>query len=78
MVAAHNVPPAYAEARRRGPFHPPPGGTFAETIRTKRTVQLADFSATQIMRRAIRRPLTLSSLVAFGPPSLRRCSRTTW
>jgi hypothetical protein len=47
MVAAHNVPPAYAEARRRGPFHPPPGGTFAEVIRTKRTVQLADFSATQ-------------------------------
>ena len=47
MVAAHNVPPAYAEARRRGPFHPPPGGTYAEAIRTKRTVQLADFSATQ-------------------------------
>ena len=47
MVAAHNVPPAYAKARRRGPFHPPPGGTLAEAIRTKRTAQLADFSASQ-------------------------------
>src|SRR5262249_53679921 len=35
MVAAHNVPPAYVEARRRGPFHPPPGGSFAEAIRTR-------------------------------------------
>ena len=47
MVAAHNVPPAYAEARRRSPFHPPPGGTFAEAIRTKRPAQLADFSASR-------------------------------
>src|SRR6516164_7983902 len=47
MVAAHNVPPAYAKARRRSPFHPPPGGTFAEAIRTKRPAQLADFSASR-------------------------------
>src|SRR5262249_51575418 len=25
-VASHNVPPAFAEARRRSPFHPPAGG----------------------------------------------------
>jgi len=47
MVAGHNVPPEYAEARRRSPFHPPPGGTFAEAIRTKRPAQLADFSASR-------------------------------
>jgi GAF domain-containing protein len=47
MAAAHNVPPAYAAARRRAPFHPPPGGTFDEAIRTKRTAQLADFSTSQ-------------------------------
>jgi signal transduction histidine kinase len=48
MVAAHNVPPAYAKARRHLPFHPPPGGTYAEAIRTRRTAQLADFAASQV------------------------------
>jgi signal transduction histidine kinase len=47
MVAAHNVPPAYAAARRRGPFDPPPRGAYDEAIRTKRTAQLADFSKSQ-------------------------------
>ena len=47
MVAAHNVPPAYAKARQRRPFHPPPGGTYAEAISTKRTAQFADFAASQ-------------------------------
>src|SRR6516164_573957 len=42
VVASHNVPPAFAKARRRASFHPPPGGTFAEAIRTKRTSQRAD------------------------------------
>jgi GAF domain-containing protein len=38
---------APAEARRRGPFHPPPGGRLGEAIRTKQTVQVADVAATQ-------------------------------
>jgi signal transduction histidine kinase len=47
-VAAHNVPPAFANARsRRGPFHPVPASTMAEVIRTKQTFQLADLAATQ-------------------------------
>jgi hypothetical protein len=47
-VATHNVPPAYAESRRRrGPFHPPPGGQLDEVIRTKGTVQVADLAAAQ-------------------------------
>src|SRR5262249_13979456 len=38
VVASHNVPRAFAEARRRGPIHPAPGGDFAKLIRTKQTV----------------------------------------
>src|SRR5262249_11662101 len=47
FVAGHNVPRAFAEARRRGPFHPAPGSGFGELIRTKQTVQTADVAATQ-------------------------------
>jgi GAF domain-containing protein len=46
-VASHNVPRAFAEARRRGPFRPAPGSTFGKLIRTKQTVQTADVAATQ-------------------------------
>src|SRR5262249_52426643 len=45
--ASHNVPRAFAEARRRGPIHPAPGGDFAKLIRTKQTVQTADLAATR-------------------------------
>jgi signal transduction histidine kinase len=47
MVAAHNVPPAFVQARQRGPFHPIPGGNIAEAIRTRQAVQLADLAATR-------------------------------
>ena len=47
FAAGHNVPPALVEARRRGSFHPTPGGHIAEAIRTKQTVQVADLAATQ-------------------------------
>jgi GAF domain-containing protein len=47
VVASHNVPAAFAEARRRGPFHPAPGSPSGEVIRTKQTVHLADVAATQ-------------------------------
>src|SRR5215813_12303385 len=64
-VAAHNVPPAWAEARsRRGPFHPAPASTLAEVIRTKQTVQLADLAATQ--RYAERHPLTVEAVELGG------------
>jgi hypothetical protein len=35
VVASHNVPRAFAEARRRGPFRPAPGSAFGKLIRTK-------------------------------------------
>src|SRR5262245_36667893 len=47
VVASHNVPRAFAEARRRGPFCPAPGSAFGKLIRTKQTVQTADVAATQ-------------------------------
>jgi transcriptional regulator with GAF, ATPase, and Fis domain len=64
-VAAHNVPPAYAEARsRRGRFYPPPASAFAEVIRTKQTVQLTDLAATQ--RYAERHPVTVEAVELGG------------
>jgi signal transduction histidine kinase len=47
VVASHNVPRAFAEARRRGPLRPAPGGDFDKLIRTKQTVQTADLAATR-------------------------------
>src|SRR5262249_9979718 len=47
FVAGHNVPRAFADARRQGPFRPAPGSTFGKLIRTKQTVQTADVAATQ-------------------------------
>src|SRR5262249_692334 len=47
VVASHNVPRAFAEARRCGPFRPAPGSAFGKLIRTKQTVQTADVAATQ-------------------------------
>src|SRR6202048_3475175 len=48
LVAAHNVPPAFAEARRRSPIYPPPGHPLGDVIRTKQTVQDADLAATRV------------------------------
>src|SRR5262249_1723631 len=47
IVASHNVPPAFAEARRQSPFHPPAGGAFDQAIRTKQTAHLFDLAATK-------------------------------
>jgi len=47
VVASHNVPRAFAEARRRGPFRPAPGSRLGKLIRTKQTVQTADLAATR-------------------------------
>ena len=46
-VAAHNVPPAFAEFRRR-PFRPAPGGFLHGVLRSKRPGHIADFRATRI------------------------------
>jgi two-component system, NtrC family, sensor kinase len=47
MVATHNVPSVFLEARRLRPLRRVPGGNLSEAIRTKRPVQIADLSATR-------------------------------
>src|SRR5262249_10043853 len=47
VVPSHNVPRAFAEARRRGPFRPAPVSALGKLIRTKQTVHHADTAATQ-------------------------------
>ena len=44
LVAAHDVP-EFFETRRGVAIEPAPGGVLDETIRTKRTVQVADLAA---------------------------------
>ena len=47
LVATHNMPPAYAEARRRSPFRPGPKHPFGRMIATKAVVHIADLAAEQ-------------------------------
>ena len=47
IMAAHNLPPAFAEVRRRGPFRPIPGGPVSEALRTKRPAHAVDLAATR-------------------------------
>jgi signal transduction histidine kinase len=46
IVGSHNVPAAFAEVRRRGPFEPPANSALGEAISTKQTVEVADLAAT--------------------------------
>ena len=46
LVAAHDVP-EFFEARRGIAFEPVPGGPLEETMRSKRTIQIADLAATK-------------------------------
>src|SRR5215831_8990523 len=45
--AAHDVPPAFAEARGKEPFTPAPDGGTGKVIATKQAVQVADLAATK-------------------------------
>jgi signal transduction histidine kinase len=47
IVTSYNVPLAFAEARKRGPFLPAPTGHIAKAIRTKQAAQVVDLAATQ-------------------------------
>jgi GAF domain-containing protein len=64
VVASHNVPRAFAEARRRGPIRPAPGGDFGKLIRTKQTVQTADLAATRLY--AERNPAVVDAVELGG------------
>src|SRR5215831_9220207 len=45
--AAHDVPPAYAEARGKEPFTPAPDASTGKVVATKQAVQVADLAATK-------------------------------
>ena len=47
LAATHNAPPAFAEARRRGPIQPAPDMALGLVIRTMRIAQVADVAATR-------------------------------
>ncbi|MCE3258089.1 MAG: Adenylate cyclase [Nitrobacter vulgaris] len=47
LVAMHNAPPAYAEARRRAPVRPRPGTGLGQVAITKQVVHVADLMAEQ-------------------------------
>ena len=47
LVATHNAPPAFAEARKRGPIRPAPDTALGQVIRTKEMAQVADLAATR-------------------------------
>jgi hypothetical protein len=77
IAATHNVPPAFADARRRRPLRSIPGGNVSEAIKTKRPVQLVDWQRPGLMPKGMQRRLRRSNLAAFGPISQYRCSRMT-
>jgi GAF domain-containing protein/CheY-like chemotaxis protein len=47
MVATHNAPPAYLQARRGELLRPPPDSPFGRAAITKQAVQVADVTTTQ-------------------------------
>ena len=62
IVAMHNVPPAFAEMRRRNPvFRPNPRIVLARAAATKQTVQIADVQA---------EPGYLDPLPGFSSPQI--------
>ena len=47
IAATHNVPTAYAEARKRGPIQPHSDTALGRVVRTKQIAQIADFATTR-------------------------------
>jgi two-component system, NtrC family, sensor kinase len=65
MVVAHNVPPAFLEARRTtGAFRPHTGGNLGEVVSTKRPVQVADLATTRAYIE--RHPATVAAVEVGG------------
>jgi GAF domain-containing protein len=75
FAAAHGVPPAFAEARARGPFTPDPDSGLGKAFTTKQAAQVADLAATQSY--AERRPTIVPAVelggvrTALGVPLLK-------
>ena len=61
--AAHDVPPAFAEARKE-PFTPAPDASTGKVVATKQAVQIADLAATQSY--SDRNPLVVTAVEVGG------------
>jgi GAF domain-containing protein len=75
FAAAHGVPPAFAEARARGPFTPDPETALGKAFATKQAVQVPDLAATQSYTE--RKPIVVAAVelagirTALGVPMLK-------
>jgi GAF domain-containing protein len=63
-VAMYNAPEAYANARTRAPFHPPPDTGLARLVATKDVVQVADMRTEE--RYINRDPFTVAGVELGG------------
>jgi signal transduction histidine kinase/putative methionine-R-sulfoxide reductase with GAF domain len=64
MVATHNTPLAYAEARKRSPHQPPADTPRAHVLRTKQPAQTADLAA--LRSYSERHPVTVDAVELGG------------
>ncbi len=64
LVAAYNVPPAFAEARAQGPIYPAFESALGQALRTKQTAHVADVAATQSYLK--RHPVTVQAVEVGG------------
>jgi GAF domain-containing protein len=64
LVAAYNVPPAFAEARRGGTVYPAPETSLGQVLRTKQTAHVANVAATQAYHQ--RHPATVQAVDLGG------------
>jgi two-component system NtrC family sensor kinase len=64
-IAMHNMPPAFAEARRRAPLvHPAPGTTLSRLVSSRSVIHVADAAAEQAYIE--RHPLFVSAVELGG------------
>jgi two-component system, NtrC family, sensor kinase len=64
LVATHNTPAAFAEARRRSPFRANPETPFGRMIATKTAIQVANLAAEQVYTE--RNPWTVAGVELGG------------
>ena len=73
LVAAHNTPPAFAEARRRSPFVLVRKLLCGRMVATKAVVHVADLAAEEATLNAIRQRCSRRTWRAYGRFWLSRC-----
>ena len=74
LVATHNIPPAFAELRRRSPFRPGPENHIGRMVATKAVVHVADLAADQrYIERRDPAAVAAVELGAYGRLWLSRC-----